>query len=286
MVLARYSSGMGARKSVKSVNNWSRPLLAGVIGLALGSTVISASAEPELTEAEPTPDVIENVCVEWSSKEVTYSRFWEQCPENTTTYTFVGQAGESAYDIALENGFVGSESEWLESLKGPAGPRGSSGGRGPAGADGQDASLRTTYYFDWDDYTPINNSQDSDSETVVFQETGFESGNYKIAVDGEAVRMNNSGQGPAPSGYCRVYAEGSSPSSTQHWSEVQGNSSVFSFSSFVEVTSATSPVVIACKADSIASEADLSDGDMEVILEVMMTPIGNVTSDDYVSPVP
>ena len=26
--------------------------------------------------------------------------------------------GESAYDIAVRNGFVGTESEWLESLKG------------------------------------------------------------------------------------------------------------------------------------------------------------------------
>lgn len=29
-----------------------------------------------------------------------------------------GEPGESAYDIAVENGFEGSESEWLESLKG------------------------------------------------------------------------------------------------------------------------------------------------------------------------
>lgn len=28
-----------------------------------------------------------------------------------------GEAGESAYGIALKNGFVGTEAEWLESLK-------------------------------------------------------------------------------------------------------------------------------------------------------------------------
>ena len=29
-----------------------------------------------------------------------------------------GAPGKSAYEIAVENGFVGSEKEWLESLKG------------------------------------------------------------------------------------------------------------------------------------------------------------------------
>jgi hypothetical protein len=29
--------------------------------------------------------------------------------------------GKSAYDIAVENGFVGTEAEWLESLKGKDG---------------------------------------------------------------------------------------------------------------------------------------------------------------------
>lgn len=32
-----------------------------------------------------------------------------------------GAAGESAYQIALDNGFVGTEAEWLASLRGPAG---------------------------------------------------------------------------------------------------------------------------------------------------------------------
>ncbi len=33
-----------------------------------------------------------------------------------------GTAGKSAYEIALEHGFTGSETEWLESLTGPQGP--------------------------------------------------------------------------------------------------------------------------------------------------------------------
>ena len=35
--------------------------------------------------------------------------------------------GASAYAVAVENGFVGTESDWLNSLVGPEGPQGSSG---------------------------------------------------------------------------------------------------------------------------------------------------------------
>lgn len=46
--------------------------------------------------------------------------------------------GKSAYEVALDNGFVGTEQEWLASLKGaqgPQGPAGADGQQGPAGAD-------------------------------------------------------------------------------------------------------------------------------------------------------
>ena len=35
-----------------------------------------------------------------------------------------GTAGKSAYEIAVDNGFVGTETEWLESLKGAEGTNG------------------------------------------------------------------------------------------------------------------------------------------------------------------
>lgn len=47
-------------------------------------------------------------------------------------------AGESAYDIAVRHGFEGSESEWLESLKGNDGSDGENGKDGEAGKDGAD----------------------------------------------------------------------------------------------------------------------------------------------------
>lgn len=51
-----------------------------------------------------------------------------------------GPAGASAYEVAVGNGFVGTEAQWLSSLKGadgatgPAGPQGPQGEPGPAGA--------------------------------------------------------------------------------------------------------------------------------------------------------
>ncbi len=51
-----------------------------------------------------------------------------------------GADGKSAYDIAVDNGFEGTEEEWLESLRGPQGTRGPEGPQGPAGEDGSDGT--------------------------------------------------------------------------------------------------------------------------------------------------
>ena len=47
-----------------------------------------------------------------------------------------GADGRSAYQIAVQNGFEGTEQEWLASLKGPKGDKGDTGLEGPPGADG------------------------------------------------------------------------------------------------------------------------------------------------------
>lgn len=41
--------------------------------------------------------------------------------ENGNIINIPALNGESAYDIAIRNGFVGTEAEWLESLKGERG---------------------------------------------------------------------------------------------------------------------------------------------------------------------
>ena len=47
-----------------------------------------------------------------------------------------GLEGDSAYDVAVANGFVGTEAEWLESLVGETGPTGATGATGPQGSTG------------------------------------------------------------------------------------------------------------------------------------------------------
>ena len=48
-----------------------------------------------------------------------------------------GKDGKSAYQIALDNGFVGTEQEWLDSLKGEKGEKGDKGDTGEQGAQGE-----------------------------------------------------------------------------------------------------------------------------------------------------
>ncbi len=45
--------------------------------------------------------------------------------------------GKSAYDVAVDNGFVGTEPEWLASLKGDTGPQGPQGEQGIQGIKGE-----------------------------------------------------------------------------------------------------------------------------------------------------
>lgn len=48
----------------------------------------------------------------------------------------VGRDGKSAYEIAVENGFEGTEAQWLVSLKGADGAPGQNGVDGAPGQDG------------------------------------------------------------------------------------------------------------------------------------------------------
>ena len=60
---------------------------------------------------------------------------------------FIGVDGQSAYEVAVENGFVGTEEEWLEYLrqgpkgdKGDTGDTGATGPQGPQGVPGEDGA--------------------------------------------------------------------------------------------------------------------------------------------------
>lgn len=70
-----------------------------------------------------------------------------------------GDPGLSAYEVAVDNGFIGTEQEWLESLVGPAGQDGAAGAngekgdpgeQGDPGADGREVQLQKgTTHIQW-----------------------------------------------------------------------------------------------------------------------------------------
>lgn len=49
-----------------------------------------------------------------------------------------GEDGKSAYEIAVEHGFEGTEEQWLASLKGDPGAKGDPGDKGDPGSPGAD----------------------------------------------------------------------------------------------------------------------------------------------------
>ena len=64
-----------------------------------------------------------------------------------------GDPGKSAYQIALDNGFEGTEQVWLASLKGPKGDqglKGEKGATGPKGVDGKTPVRGTDYWTEAD----------------------------------------------------------------------------------------------------------------------------------------
>ncbi len=72
-----------------------------------------------------------------------------------------GADGKSAYQIALDNGFVGSQSEWLASLKGDKGDKGEKGDTGVPGKDGKTPVKGTDYWTAADKQEIINSVIDA-----------------------------------------------------------------------------------------------------------------------------
>lgn len=60
------------------------------------------------------------------------------CLSGTALSSCTGEPGKSAYEIACDNGFIGTEAQWLESLKGDNGKDGVDGKDGKDGVDGKD----------------------------------------------------------------------------------------------------------------------------------------------------
>ena len=87
--------------------------------------VEKSNANATVAEAEEaTPDVIETLLADFA--------------EIMEAGGVAGEDGKSAYEIAIDNGFTGTEIQWLASLKGADGTNGTNGVNGADGADGTD----------------------------------------------------------------------------------------------------------------------------------------------------
>ena len=72
-------------------------------------------------------------------------------------------AGKSAYEIAVEEGFEGTEAEWLESLKGKDGSQGIKGEKGDKG----DSPEKGVDYFTSEDKADFISSVESDIQSSI-----------------------------------------------------------------------------------------------------------------------
>ena len=107
--------------------------MATLIQLRRGTAAAWTAANPILAEGEPGFET--DTKKEKIGDGVTP---WNTLPYKTTGGGS-GSDGDSAYQVAVNNGFVGTEAQWLTSLEGAdgaQGPQGPAGNDGPAGAQG------------------------------------------------------------------------------------------------------------------------------------------------------
>ncbi|MET8098836.1 hypothetical protein ABZV29_20470 [Streptomyces sp. NPDC005236] len=64
-------------------------------------------------------------------------------PTDPSTPNYVAVRGDSAYEVAVEAGFVGTVAQWLASLIGPRGVKGDTGATGPQGTAGPQGTQGT-----------------------------------------------------------------------------------------------------------------------------------------------
>lgn len=60
----------------------------------------------------------------------------DKAPTDPTTPNYVPVNGKSAYEVARAEGYTGTVTQWLDSLRGPTGPTGPQGSTGPQGPAG------------------------------------------------------------------------------------------------------------------------------------------------------
>ena len=116
-----------------------------------------------------------------------------------------GKDGKSAYQIALDNGFEGTEKEWLLSLTGPQGeqgetgpqgdtgeqgPQGETGPQGEQGADGAPATINGVNALTIEAKDGIKATQEGDTLTISGKELQDNTG--AKTVTGESISVSDS----------------------------------------------------------------------------------------------
>ena len=115
----------------------------------------SGFVEDGATPIPPTPDL--------------YTQLLKKLSEMQTGTN--GKDGRSAYEIAIENGFVGTVAEWLESLKGRDGLPGKDGADGLPGKDGTNGKDGKDGHNGKDGVSPdLTNYPDTDAVKALIQD--------------------------------------------------------------------------------------------------------------------
>ena len=100
-----------------------------------------------------------------------------------------GAKGKSAYEIAVENGFTGTEAEWLASLKGNTGAQGGEGAQGSTGAQGQSSYIDYNGNV-WDGDTKTGMKFELEYNDSVFDNTLAIAGEMARYFDGEYLDLS------------------------------------------------------------------------------------------------
>ena len=110
-----------------------------------------------------------------------------------------GADGASAYEIAVENGYTGTEAEWLSSLKGEKGDAGEQGiqgiqgEKGDAGAAGKDGMNGTDGRDGANGYSPTATVTETDAGTVISitDKNGTTTATVKNGTNGTSVDLSD-----------------------------------------------------------------------------------------------
>ena len=124
-----------------------------------------------------------------------------------------GENGKSAYEIAVENGYTGTEAEWLSSLKGEKGDAGEQGiqgiqgEKGDTGAAGKDGMNGTDGRDGANGFSPTANVTETDAGAVISitDKNGTTTATIKNGTSGEAASWGDYTPGceeGEPAKYC------------------------------------------------------------------------------------